>query len=68
MILVSGEKILDLLKDIESKMDHALKMAKNIEDIKEEIVNEVVETINRIVKKADAVADYIIGMIESEEL
>jgi len=65
---VSGEKILDLLKDIESKMDHALKMAKNIEDIKEEIVNEVVETINRIVKKADAVADYIIGMIESEEL
>ncbi len=65
---MSGEKILDLLKDIESKMDHALKMAKNIEDIKEEIVNEVVETINRIVKKADAVADYIIGMIESEEL
>jgi len=65
---MNNEDIVSILEDVRSKMKTALDLAKNIEEIDEDTVNKVVNLINEIVRMADKVADYVIGLLESEEL
>jgi len=65
---MSADELINTLKTVHTKIKHALDIAKKIEDVDEETVNKVVNLVNEITRMADDVADYIMGLAETEEV
>ena len=65
---MSADELINTLETAYTKIKHALDIAKKIEDVDEETVNKVVNLVNEITRMADDVADYIMGLAETEEV